>query len=409
MRHKPALILACSIINAFGMMATGLAHAEKFRWNGIVTQGLFHTDHYNVYGKSNNDISLDFTEVSLNASYSLPNALRLSGQLVYRHAGAGFDNLNLDYLFLDKQIWHGNTFRGGFRIGRIKNIFGLYNDTRDIAFTRPSIYLPHSIYQDLTLRDTLLLSDGASIYLRRIFTNHSVSFEIGGGDMYDENISNLSGTYPYNIIPMEFDGDTNLFSRALFSSNDDRLKIALSNTLITGINSKPIFDSDYYQSLFGLQIEATSANNAISLEYIFGKWIISAEYATEKITLKTDPASFEFLLDETELRSKGYNLQIVRILNSKVSLFSRFDYFCLDTSDCRGQQFEEKDRGVAHSAFAKDYGIGIRWKPTFNMLINFEYHYIDGTGWLSSIENPTLPINNQRYWNLIAATISYRF
>jgi hypothetical protein len=45
------------------------------------------------------------------------------------------------------------------RVGRIKTAYGLYNTTRDVPFTRPSIVLPQSIYFERT-RNLTVSADG---------------------------------------------------------------------------------------------------------------------------------------------------------------------------------------------------------------------------------------------------------
>lgn len=69
---RASVIAICALLSA-------PATAGNFTWNGVFTQGLFHTDHNNLYGQSERDVSLDYTEFSLNASYNFPDNLRLSG------------------------------------------------------------------------------------------------------------------------------------------------------------------------------------------------------------------------------------------------------------------------------------------------------------------------------------------
>jgi hypothetical protein len=56
--------------------------------------------------------------------------------------------------------------RGGIRLGRVKTAYGLYNTTRDVPFTRPSIILPQSIYFERT-RNLTVSADGAELYFER--------------------------------------------------------------------------------------------------------------------------------------------------------------------------------------------------------------------------------------------------
>ena len=67
-----------------------------------------------------------------------------------------------------------------------------------------------------------------------------------------------------------------------------------------------------------------------------------------------------------------------------------------------------------HRFFAKDLTFGLRWEFAQNWLVAAEYHNIDGTGWLSPIDNPGINIPPARgvsegHWDLFTLMFSYRF
>jgi hypothetical protein len=159
-------------------MLCSIAHATNFIWNSVITQGLFHTDGNNIYGNSEDDVSFDYSELSLNANYRLSSDFKLSSQGIYRHAGAGFDGLNLDYLFLEKGLLQNQVGNVGFRLVRIKQLYGIYNKTRDVAFTRPGIYVPQSLYLDVNGWDSALSLDGAGIFAHYYFEEAILSVEL---------------------------------------------------------------------------------------------------------------------------------------------------------------------------------------------------------------------------------------
>jgi hypothetical protein len=65
--------------------------------------------------------------------------------------------------------------------------------------------------------------------------------------------------------------------------------------------------------------------------------------------------------------------------------------------------------------YAKDLTFGLRWEFLENWLVAAEYHNIDGTAWLSPVDNPG--INNPArvrevsdgHWDLFTLMFSYRF
>ena len=125
---------------------------EGFQVHGFLTQGYFLTsNNNNFFGESKRGGSLGFTEIGVNASWALrPNVL-LAVQVLSRRAGeAAKGEPELDFALLDYAAVETADRRLGVRLGRVRLPFGLYNDTRDVAFTRPSILLPQSIYFERT-------------------------------------------------------------------------------------------------------------------------------------------------------------------------------------------------------------------------------------------------------------------
>ena len=118
---------------------------DDIQFHGFFSQGLFHSSGNNVFGKSKNSVSSGLTELGLNVSYQMLNNLSFAAQGLYRRAGAGTGDggeVTLDYAFVDIMLLNFPDGRLGVRGGRIKNPWGLYNETRDVAFTHPTIFLP---------------------------------------------------------------------------------------------------------------------------------------------------------------------------------------------------------------------------------------------------------------------------
>ena len=136
---------------------------SDFQLHGFLSLGLVNTTDNNFFGHSDDRISKDFSEVGVNASWRLTPELQLAAEVLWRRAGDTDDGARLDYGLLDWTAWAREQGRAGLRMGRIKTSYGLYNKTRDVPFTRPSIILPQSIYFDRT-RNLTVSADGAEIY-----------------------------------------------------------------------------------------------------------------------------------------------------------------------------------------------------------------------------------------------------
>ena len=144
-----------SLALCLGMCSSvlGFEIFDGFHIHGFLSQGYFYTSDNNLFGSSERGGSLDFTEIGVNASWlPLPN-LQLAAQLLSRRAGEGEGHqgeIELDFGLADYTVVASLDSRLGVRLGRVRLPFGIYNDTRDMPFARPSILLPQSIYFERT-------------------------------------------------------------------------------------------------------------------------------------------------------------------------------------------------------------------------------------------------------------------
>jgi len=140
------------------LLLSGAACAEpawlhpsgRFQVHGLATQTAIHTTNNRFFGNTDDNVGFEFREFGLNASWLAHADLLLSAQGLYREAGETErdERLQLDYAFADWTAFSGDNYQIHFSLGRVKNPFGLFNETRDVALTRSGIFLPQSIYPE---------------------------------------------------------------------------------------------------------------------------------------------------------------------------------------------------------------------------------------------------------------------
>ncbi len=86
----------------------------------------------------------------------------------------------------------------------------------------------------------------------------------------------------------------------------------------------------------------------------------------------------------------------------------RYDVLFTDRDDRDGKRYAAATGGPAYSRFAKDITVGLRWNITPEFMLRAEYHRVDGTGWLSKLDNPVSK-DTSEHWDLYAIQASYRF
>ncbi len=376
-------------------MAEESSLPEELQIHGFLAQGYVKTSDNNFFGESK-DGSWDFREIGLNASYQpLPNLL-FSGQLLSRTAGDMDDgDVRVDYALVDYSFFMDADARMGVRVGRLKNPLGFYNDTRDVPFTRPSIFLPQSIYFD-RVRNLELSSDGAGLYGNWLTDFGDITAQFYMGTLpVDENVEYtfMSGNLPGKL---EIDDPWAVW-RLMYETSDGRLRFAVSRA-----NGK----MQYKPAAVDILSKGT-----IDLDF----WVLSAQYNTEKWSLTGEflwePIEYDgFNVDlfNTDLDVMGWYVQGAYRINPEWEVFVRYDNSDVE----RKFPFSPVPDAVLnaqpdHDFFAKDFTIGVRWDVTSQFMLRAEYHRVDGTVWLSRLENdgPT----RERRWDMFALQASYRF
>jgi hypothetical protein len=363
---------------------------ESMQVHGFLSQGYLRTTGNEFFGHSTNMGSLDFREIGLNGSWRpLPN-LQFSAQLVSRQAGrtdSGYVRLDFglaSYTFIsdNENIW-------GLRFGRIVNPYGLYNDTRDMPFTRPSILLPQSIYFDVN-RQLSLSSDGF-----QLFGEHHGDF----GDFYLQanggyprtNDPDFQASIPYGNM----DGELSWIGRLMYERDGGSLRLGVTSGNVNTRYHHDIF-SPFENGSLHLQPIIFSA------QYNSENWTLTSEYALRHLTTK----DFGPLLPSRDYWGESYYVQGTYRLASDWEAFLRYDVLCWHQSDCAGKQWEARTGEPAVAQFAKDLALGVRWDITPSIMLRTEYHYVNGAGWVSSLENRD---GLEQHWHLFALSASFRF
>lgn len=127
--------------------------------HSFLSQGFINTTSNNYLTNSALG-SFDFTEAGINFTKQLQDNLRVGIQLFSERLGPTQNfGINLDWAYLD---YRWSDFLG-FRFGKVKIPFGLYNDISDIDAARAPILLPQSVYP-VQNRNYLLAQTGGEIY-----------------------------------------------------------------------------------------------------------------------------------------------------------------------------------------------------------------------------------------------------
>ena len=380
------------------------AYSEESFWDnlqvhGFASQAVIKTSDNRFFGDSP-DTSFDFTEIGINASLPVNPQILLAGQLLARRAGDMYDGTpTLDYGLADMTFASSAEQRWGVRLGRIKNSLGIYNETRDVPFTRPGIFLPQVIYYD-KVRNLMLSTDGLMFYGESYHDDRgTLSLTLGGGQsVIDDNVAwaFLGNNFGGELEP---DGVAGLF-RFWYTTPEERLQLGVSGALVS-----MQFEPGQYSPL--------SAGTTdlffwiVSFQYGAEDWTLTAEYAGEPIKWRDYQSPFS---PDRDVTAESYYLQGAYRLRPDLQLLLRYEEGYADRNDRDGVQSSAMTGGAIppFNSFSKIWTAGLRWDIDQHWMVRAEYQRHQGTFILSSKENPD-PGQPQADWNLWAVQAVFRF
>ncbi|WP_434110428.1 hypothetical protein [Methylocaldum sp. GT1TLB] len=369
--------------------------SESFQVHGFLEQGFVATSGNQFYGNSRHG-SFDLTQVGLNAAARPFNNVRFAVQGLYRRAGEQIpEELRLDYGLMDVTALDHPGFRSGVRLGRVKLPLGLYNESRDAPFTRPSIFLPQSLYFDRT-RNVGMATDGAQFYTDFSSPFGNFSFKANLGASIPDN------SLEFNVFggsnrPGKFIGDFSAATQLAYDYSGGLIRVVFSAAwLISDYDkqSDPIIDSGEFEyQPYGLGIQY----NGESLS-------LASEYSIRNIRFE----NFGRFLPDNEYNGEGYYFQAGYKINHYIELIGRYDVFYTDVSDRYGKKYEVRTGIPGSFFFAKDWMAALRFNIIDNFMIRAEYHRVHGAGWVSLAENRNVR-ELERDWDLFAIEAAYQF
>ncbi len=367
----------------------------RLQVHGFIGQGVVNTSGNNFLGETNDSVSYDFREIGLNASYRAMPQLLFSAQVMSHRAGES-DNgdPDIDYAFVDWMAASGDWGRAGVRLGRVKNPFGLYNKTRDVPFTRPSIILPQSIYFERT-RKLSVSADGVNLYAEKFGEFGVLSAEVILGRPPMDRASDEA------IVPNargDFETDDTQLYQLKYESPTGQYVLALTHVNL-GIKYDPAAGDSLKAGYFHFDPTILSA------QYNAENWSATAEYARRSYGLRNFGVS---ALNVSQV-GESYYLQGTYRLLPKLEGLLRYDVTYGNKDDRNGRGYAARTGGHAFTQYTKDWTMGLRYDVTPEFMIRAEYHNMEGTAILPSLDNPLGTSSHQKNWDMWMLLGSFRF
>lgn len=373
--------------------------------NGFLSQAFVKSTHHNFYGNSTQG-SFGLTEVGANMHHRLDPRLSASMQVISRRAGE-MDNgaLRVDYAFLDYRYHSDVNGFAGMRLGRSKVLIGFYNETRDVAVTRPGIMMPQSIYlEGLGLRDFFLSTDGVMGYVNWFGqSNHAWQMEFGTALPQDLSTQTRDAFLANAQATGDMRMDSAQLARSLYEWDGGRLRLGA-----TGIRMRNSYKPGHDDMLGPDAIE----------QNVF---ILSSEWNTQRLTLTAEGVyryfSIRNIMPEVDYitQQNGYYLQANYRFLPGWEAFLRYDTHWHDRRDKSGkrQAIASAMTGrvqPAHAFYQNHHVVGLSWRVAPGWLLRTEWHDIRGTALTPYVDNPHFSSRRGKAnWDLFALQVAYSF
>ncbi|BBL71440.1 OprO/OprP family phosphate-selective porin [Methylogaea oryzae] len=392
--------------------AAALEPFEGAQVHGFLSQGYILTSGNQLFGDSRHGGSLDYTQLGVNGSWRLLPQLQISAQGLYRRAGVGHENdKRLDYGFLDYTPLSNDELTLGVRLGRVKLPIGLYNATRDVPFTKPTILLPQSIYFERT-RDLALSADGGMFYGEHRADWGNISADFGVFSLGVDSAESNLAVFGRNRVtgqswPGSLQSKPSYISRLMYEHTDED-----GGNLRLGITS--IWLNAYFDPKLpaAQRLVGRTRYDLEKGDFTFQPWYFSAQYTAENWSLTGEYAfrqlHFQGFGSPMDRRVDGesWYLQGTYRLAPQWQAVARYDVYYANRDDRGGNAVAATQ--PTYTQYAKDWTVGLRYDITPKLMLQTEYHRVNGTGWLPPLDNPD-PRKTQNNWDIFAVLLSYRF
>ncbi|MBU3068337.1 hypothetical protein KOI40_00830 [Aestuariicella sp. G3-2] len=390
------------------LLQPDIARADDWNWHGYISQGAIYTTKNEFFGNSE-DVSWDFNSVIGGVSWDATKRLRFSAQAIYRQAGeTSPDKVYTDYAMIDFNLIDNLQGQMGIRAGRIKNPYGFFTDTRDIAANRSSVLLPESVYYD-SLRDVFHTSDSISLYGSWYWGQHLIQVDaLSGKPLFTEASAN-EFTIPLGIKG-DFEGKDARIFRIMTESYGGKLRLAYTRaeTLVKftpdpGTREITVSPGVTMTApLNGYPGKTRTKINIWSIEFNYGQWQFTSEILDWNLRRKDSSPR-----GGTEYDSLGMYGSIHYRINPQLQVYIRRDILYRNTDDKDGEKYAAATGNPAHNQYAFDTTVGVKFEPDDHWHLALEAHHVRGTAWLSYNDNDLSQASKK--WTMIAAEVSYRF
>ena len=375
---RRALLMALLFLCTAGLAAQDL---ENLQIHGFATQGFLYSTNNNYLTMKSSDGSLQWTEGAISLNDAVSDKLRVGLQIhMYQMGQIGGPQVLVDWASGDYKL----SDNLGFRFGKVKMPFSLFNDSQDVDALFLWVLLPQCNYPDDN-RDFDLAVLGGEVYGRlSVGDRGRVQFRGYVG----ENRLDANGGY---MLALSQYGLT-------FPSPPSGKAVGGDLRWITPAEGLSVGASAQRQGLDGSSPEGTVHIPPLLLtayyaEWKMGKWYVAGEYWRMPLTIMAQAGAFPIA---ESIDQRSWDPMISYQLTRKLQVGTYYSHYINKAGDT----------SLAEN-YSKDWAISGRYNFNANFYGKLEGHFLHGTGigYYDSVNPDGLKPNTA----MLAARIGFTF
>jgi hypothetical protein len=349
MLRRAALLTLC--LCAAGLAAQDL---DNLQVHGFATQGFLYSTNNNYLTMKSSDGSLQWTEGAISLNDSVSDKLRVGIQIhMYQMGQIGGPEVLVDWASGDYKL-NDNL---GFRVGKVKTPFGLFNDSQDVDALFLWVLLPQCNYPDDN-RDFDLAVLGGEAYGRLSFGDRG---RVQYRGYVGESRLDANGGY---MLALSQSGLT-------FPSPPGGKAAGGDLRWVTPIEGLSIGVSAESQGLDGSGPQGTvhippALATTYYAEWKKGKWYVAGEYFRTPITIMAQVGNIPMaeMIDQ-----RSWYPMISYQLLKKLQVGTYYSHYINKAGDTSQPE-----------NYSKDWAISGRYNFNANFYSKIEGHFLHGTG-----------------------------
>jgi hypothetical protein len=360
--------------------------------HGFGSQGFAKSDNNNYLTMNTSSGTFAFTDGGVNATMQVTNRFRIGAQVYVRDIGTlGGWHPTVDWAVADYTV---NDWLG-LRGGKVKTVFGLYNDSQDMAFLHTWAILPQSLYP-LDIRSSTIAHLGGDLYGEKPLKKGlgSIAYTAFAGRRFDDkyggyrNVAEQAGARMDAITGWMSGGDVRWINPTLGLT----LGASWLRMPFTGQGTIVAFQ-------IPAEFSIDSRSTAFYVDYLRGGLHVTGEYSRSSGATLIKGVEGLPVIEETPF---GWYGSVAYRISSKLEIGTYHSRFISDTS----KDWNDPSNHVIDQTITARIDINRHWS------VKVEGHIMDGYGSVYSARGFYLKQNPggfDRKTNLFVLRAGYRF